>query len=148
MQALRNQLLDVVQFFKNCLVYFLMGLLGSLFLNQTIECHHRQQVLLIVYAELLAVIFKFFVNELSGRPHTLLIESLYLHRVFAVGYFYFYGKILHQRIDHYLSTEVGDTLVNLFDVFVHLLLQLRNTSVFRVYLIYNFSDFDLIFKIG
>src|SRR5689334_11044745 len=47
-----------------------------------------------------------------------------------------------------LLAQVSYTLIDFPNVFVYFPFQLRNTSVFRVYIVYNFSDFNLIFKIG
>src|SRR6478752_1712962 len=48
----------------------------------------------------------------------------------------------------YLSAYVSNTFIDFADIFVHFPFQFRNTFVFRVYIIYNLSDFNLIFKIS
>src|SRR6478736_9287717 len=48
----------------------------------------------------------------------------------------------------YLSAYVSNTFIDFADIFFHFPFQFRNTFVFRVNIIYNFSDFNLIFKIG
>ena len=95
---LRNEVVQLLYFFKHSLVNDLMCFFSYHFIDKTVKGHHSDEILFIVDPILLPVRFEFFVYESAGSSNPLLIRALYLHRVFAVGYPDFNRKFLHPKI--------------------------------------------------